>query len=152
MYYGYGVGGLLVRILLSMLLTNRIKRLGSSRRGAEARRSPPRARPGSGSALGAPTRYRSARSRWMWLAQLVVQRGNGLRSPGTLAATREGVSKRRRVVGPTVAVLVVLLVIGASADSGGAPATDGLKPGEKLDSSTWQKAQNLLPPEVLRSE
>src|SRR5437588_332318 len=47
----------------------------------------------------------------------------------------------RRVVGSTVAVLVVLLTKGAGADSGGgAPAADGLKPGETLNSSTWQKA------------
>jgi len=67
-----------------------------------------------------------------------------------LAATRGGVSMRRRIVGSTVVVLVVLLTSGAGADSGGAPATDGLKPGETLNSSTWQRAQDLLPPEVLK--
>jgi len=56
---------------------------------------------------------------------------------------------RRRVVVPALAVVVVLVARGVLAESGG-PASDGLKPGDTLDSNTWQKAENLLPPEVLK--
>src|SRR5215831_6099931 len=58
---------------------------------------------------------------------------------------------RTRVVGPAAAVLVVLVAVAALAETaGGGSATDGLKPGDVLNSGTWQKAQNLLPPEVLK--
>src|SRR3989442_13774076 len=56
---------------------------------------------------------------------------------------------RRRVVVPALAVVVVLVARGVLAETG-APASDGLKPGDTLDSNTWKKAENLLPPEVLK--
>jgi hypothetical protein len=43
-------------------------------------------------------------------------------------------------------VLALLLVIVAAA----ARAQDGLTPGDVLDASTWQKAEKLLPPEILQ--
>jgi hypothetical protein len=48
-----------------------------------------------------------------------------------------------RVLIRGIAVLV-LLVAGVRAE------TDGFKPGEVLDQSTWQRAEKLLPPEVLK--
>ena len=55
---------------------------------------------------------------------------------------------RKRVVVPALAVVVVLVALRVLAEGGG-PASDGLKPGDTLDSNTWQKAENILPPEVL---
>src|SRR5215831_20543384 len=58
---------------------------------------------------------------------------------------------RTRVVGPAAAVLVVLVAVAALAETaGGGSATDGLKPGDVLNSGTAQRAQNLLPPEILK--
>ena len=56
---------------------------------------------------------------------------------------------RKRVVVPALAVVVVLVARGVLAEGGG-PASDGLKPGDTLDSNMWQKAENILPPEVLK--
>jgi hypothetical protein len=44
-------------------------------------------------------------------------------------------------------MLLCLLVGHARADT---PATDGLKPGDVLNQSNWQKAKGLLPPEILK--
>ncbi len=56
---------------------------------------------------------------------------------------------RRGVVVSLVAVLASLVASGVRAETGG-PASDGLKPGDVVDSSSWQRAQDLLPPEVLK--
>jgi hypothetical protein len=48
------------------------------------------------------------------------------------------------------AVVVALMVLGAGGSARGDVASDGLKPGDTLDKETWQKAEKLLPPEVLR--
>ncbi|MFI5398276.1 MAG: outer membrane lipoprotein-sorting protein [Candidatus Binatia bacterium] len=44
--------------------------------------------------------------------------------------------------------LVCLLAVPAWADE--SPSADALKPGDVLDQSNWQKAQGLLPPEILK--
>ena len=45
---------------------------------------------------------------------------------------------------PAAAVSLALVL------SGGARGAEGPKPGEMLDETTWQKAEGLLPPEILR--
>jgi len=47
-------------------------------------------------------------------------------------------------------ILVALAGAAGAADSAAAPAADGLKPGDVLDQSNWQKAEGLLPPEILK--
>ena len=54
---------------------------------------------------------------------------------------------RRHFVAP---VVVALMVLGAGGSARGDVTSDGLKPGDTLDKETWQKAEKLLPPEVLR--
>jgi len=50
-----------------------------------------------------------------------------------------------------VAIVIALLAVGpAHPESAAAPATDGLKAGDVLDQSSWQKAEGLLPPEILK--
>jgi len=41
-------------------------------------------------------------------------------------------------------------LIGLAVLSSAAAADDGLKPGDVLDQSNWQKAEKLLPPEILK--
>ena len=47
-----------------------------------------------------------------------------------------------------VAALAVVIVRPAWAQA--QAATDGLKPGDVLDKTNWQKAEGLLPPEILK--
>src|SRR5436305_12625157 len=52
---------------------------------------------------------------------------------------------------PAIAMLAVLGARGAgAAGSDGAPASDGLKPGDVLDQKSAQRAEGLLPPEILK--
>ena len=48
-----------------------------------------------------------------------------------------------------VGLVIGLLAIGSSVRADTA-ATDGLKPGDVLDQSNWQRAENLMPPEILK--
>src|SRR5436309_3213761 len=58
---------------------------------------------------------------------------------------------RTRVLIPVVVMLILLVASGVLADApGGAPPSDGLKPGDVLDQRNWQRAEGLLPPEILK--
>src|SRR5256886_5881887 len=58
---------------------------------------------------------------------------------------------RMQLLIPAIAMLAVLGARGAgAAGSDGAPASDGLKPGDVLDQKSAQRAEGLLPPEILK--
>jgi len=58
---------------------------------------------------------------------------------------------RMQLLIPAMAMLAVLGARGAgAAGSDGAPASDGLKPGDVLDQKSAQRAEGLLPPEILK--
>src|SRR5437764_4539965 len=58
---------------------------------------------------------------------------------------------RTRVLIPVVVMLILLVASGVLADApGGAAPSDGLKPGDVLDQRNWQRAEGLLPPEILK--
>src|SRR2546426_11903176 len=58
---------------------------------------------------------------------------------------------RTRVLIPAVVMLVLLVASGVLADAtGGAASSDGLKPGDVLDQRSWQRAEGLLPSEILK--
>jgi hypothetical protein len=80
----------------------------------------------------------------LWCTGRTTKESGALDEPAT-----RGHHMRRGVVVSLIAVLASLAANGVRADSGG-PASDGLKPGDVLDSSSWQRAENLLPPEVLK--
>src|SRR5207245_3999595 len=58
---------------------------------------------------------------------------------------------RMRLLILAIAMLAVLGARGAGAAGGdGAPASDRLKPGDVLDQKSAQRAEGLLPPEILK--
>src|SRR5438067_5485300 len=78
---------------------------------------------------------------------------------GTTKETRalgpqRGTVMRMQLLIPAMAMLAMLAVLGArgagAAGSDGAPASDGLKPGDVLDQKSAQRAEGLLPPEILK--
>src|SRR3989441_5717896 len=59
--------------------------------------------------------------------------------------------RTRVVLIHAVVMLILLVATGVRADApGGAASSDGLKPGDVLDQRTFQKAEGLLPSEILK--
>src|SRR5207248_734952 len=62
-----------------------------------------------------------------------------------------GPSMTMRALIPAIAVVVVLVATSLHAEgTGGAAASDGLKPGDVLDQKSASRAEGLLPAEVLK--
>src|SRR6266550_2136207 len=81
----------------------------------------------------------------------VLSSGCGTTKETRALGPQRGTVMRMQLLIPAIAMLAVLGARGAgAAGSDGAPASDGLKPGDVLDQKSAQRAEGLLPPEILK--
>ena len=81
----------------------------------------------------------------------VLSSGCGTTKETRALGPQRGTVMRMQLLIPAMAMLAVLGARGAgAAGSDGAPASDGLKPGDVLDQKSAQRAEGLLPPEILK--